>query len=140
MSNVYTCIYKGVYTCMWNLLSTQMWRFRQTKVLFVWMYVLYMESNACNMYTTIIYISCISVLCTLHTYLYTTSMYEHVHVHVHYCCVFEGEENMEEDDLEAADSGMGASLRPSSSGRLSSLSHYSDGTIIQIPSERSVSS
>ena len=48
------------------------------------------------------------------------------------------DENMEEDDLEAADSGVGPSLRPSSSGRLSSLSHYSDGTIIQIPGERSV--
>ncbi|CAI8023802.1 hypothetical protein GBAR_LOCUS13895 [Geodia barretti] len=43
---------------------------------------------------------------------------------------------MEEDDLEAADSGVGPSLRPSSSGRLSSLSHYSDGTVIQIPGER----
>ena len=47
-----------------------------------------------------------------------------------------GEEKMEEDDLEAADSGVGASLRPSSSGRLSSLSHFSDGTAIMIPGER----
>ena len=46
-----------------------------------------------------------------------------------------GEEEMDGDDLEAADSGIGVSLRPSS-GRLSSLSHYSDGTIIQIPDGR----
>ena len=52
------------------------------------------------------------------------------------------------DDLEAADSGMGTSMRPSS-GRLSSLSHFSDerisslshvseGTVINIPDGRYV--
>ena len=45
------------------------------------------------------------------------------------------DEKMEEDDLDAADSGMGASLRPSS-GRISALSHLSDGTLIQIPDGR----
>ena len=64
-------------------------------------------------------------------------------------CVLTGEEAMERgDDLEAADSGMGTSLRPSS-GRLSSLSHFSDerisslshvseGTVINIPDGRYV--
>ena len=49
------------------------------------------------------------------------------------------DEDMEEDDLEGADSGVGGSLRPSS-GRHSSLSHYSDGTVIQIPDGRYVNS
>ena len=44
------------------------------------------------------------------------------------------EDGMDDIDMDAADSGVGASLRPSS-GRLSSLSHFSDGTI-HIPDGR----